>query len=135
MEKVVLVLGAFDILHWGHVAFLREASNYGKVTVGLSGDLLLGLTKGTPIFEYAERKEALESLGFNVVMRGQRNARPLFATLRPEFFVCGNDWLEKDHLESAGLDTDFLNQVGCTVIYTSRAHSMSTAEIIRRVRD
>lgn len=34
----VLVTGSFDLLHSGHIAFLKEAARYGKVYVGIGSD-------------------------------------------------------------------------------------------------
>lgn len=131
---LVLVLGAFDILHWGHLDFLSKASKFGKVAVGLSGDTFLTLSKRSPIFGFDERKEALETLGFDVLERGKASARDLFIITQPDFFVCGNDWLHGNHLASADLDSEFLNQLDCSVVYTPRPHSMSTSEVIGRIR-
>ncbi len=38
MAKKVLVSGFFDLLHSGHIAFFREAANYGDVYVALGSD-------------------------------------------------------------------------------------------------
>lgn len=133
MNKV-LVLGGFDILHWGHVEFLRRAEQFGEVTVGLSTDELLAETKRSPLFTYPERERALTRLGYSVVSRDTTDARDLFARLHPEYFVCGSDWIDLNHLASAGLSVDFLNAHNVTLVYTPRNHDMSTTEILQRVR-
>lgn len=38
MTKKVFVSGVYDMLHSGHVAFFKEASNYGDLYVGLGSD-------------------------------------------------------------------------------------------------
>lgn len=38
MTKRVFISGSFDVLHSGHVAFLKEASTYGDVYVGVGCD-------------------------------------------------------------------------------------------------
>ncbi len=131
----VVVLGGFDILHWGHVAFLRQAEQFGTVTVGLTTDELLAVTKRVPVFTYPERKQGLQHLGFRVVRRDTTDARYLFQKLKPDLFVCGNDWVDRDHLMSTRLTTDFLNAQNVTLVYTPRDHLMSTTEILRRVRE
>ncbi len=135
LSNTVLVLGGFDILHWGHAAFLRQAEQYGDVTVGLSTDELLAETKRVPAFTYPERKQALQHLGYKVVRRDTVDIVYLFDKLSPDVFVCGNDWTDRDHLASAGLDVDFLNDHNVTLVYTPRNHAMSSTEILRRVRE
>ena len=130
----VLVLGAFDILHWGHVDFLRQAERLGRVTVGLSSDAFLTRTKRDPIFTYLERRQALKRLGYEVVSRNESDVSDLFASLHPEYFVCGNDWVGRDHLTSAGLSIGFLDAQNVVLVYTPREHHMSTTEILQRVR-
>ena len=132
--SVALVLGGFDVLHWGHVEFLRQAERFGDVTVGLSSDDLLVFTKRSPLFTYPERRQALQQLGYTVTPRDDTDASGLFRKLQPEVFGCGNDWVDRDHLGSAGLTTDFLNTLNVTLVYTPRRHSMSTTEILQRAR-
>jgi len=42
----VLVTGSFDLLHSGHIAFLKEASQYGKLFVGIGSDKSIAQLKG-----------------------------------------------------------------------------------------
>ena len=135
MANRVIVLGAFEFGgHWGQLEFLARAQQFGEVTVGLTSDALLTATKRQPVFSFDERKEGLERMGFTVVKRDQSNARSLFRKVKPSFFICGNDWLERDHLASAGLDVEFLNELACSVVYTPRNHSMSATKIIDSVK-
>jgi len=46
MSKKVFVSGCFDLLHSGHVAFFKEASQYGDVYVGLGSDATVKELKG-----------------------------------------------------------------------------------------
>lgn len=63
-EKLVLVGGCFDILHLGHVRFLKAAKKHGVVIVALESDENLKKYKGLarPIHQQAERAEVLASL-------------------------------------------------------------------------
>ncbi len=63
-KKKVLVLGAFDLIHPGHVYFLSKAKEKGDfLVVGLFDDLLVSKLKGEkrPIISYGEREEILLS--------------------------------------------------------------------------
>lgn len=129
----VLVLGAFDILHWGHLEFLAHARRLGQVTIGLSGDDYLTFSKRPPLFTYDERSQALQRLGFQIYERSEADARDLFESVQPLFFVCGNDWLHDDHLASMNVTVDFLNELGCSIVYTPRDHHMSVSTVVERV--
>jgi cytidyltransferase-like protein len=62
-RKKVFVSGCFDLLHSGHVAFLKEASQFGDVYVGLGSDKTIYDLKGRKtINSEDERKYMLESL-------------------------------------------------------------------------
>ena len=37
-RRKVFVTGCFDMLHSGHVAFLKEAASYGRLYVGIGSD-------------------------------------------------------------------------------------------------
>jgi cytidyltransferase-like protein len=130
----VLCLGGFDILHWGHIQFLRQAETFGEVTVGLSTDEFLAETKRTPVFTFLERRQVLQRFGYEVVVRDATDTRDLFRKVKPTVFVCGNDWVGNNHLVSAGLNIDFLNAMNVTLVYTPRDHQMSTTEILLRAR-
>ena len=63
----VLVGGCFDILHYGHIYFLKKAKAFGDyLIVALESDKGVRKLKGRnrPIHNQKQRKEALESLRF-----------------------------------------------------------------------
>ncbi|PJE75781.1 hypothetical protein COV04_02455 [Candidatus Uhrbacteria bacterium CG10_big_fil_rev_8_21_14_0_10_48_11] len=63
MAARVLVFGTFDLLHPGHISFLREASAFGAVTVALTPDELITTYKGAaPVNDYHKRERRLRQL-------------------------------------------------------------------------
>jgi cytidyltransferase-like protein len=62
--KVVLAGGAYDVLHLGHLASLREAKSLGDVLVAVvATDATVQLLKGRkPIFSEADRRALVEGL-------------------------------------------------------------------------
>jgi len=65
--KKVLVGGCFDILHYGHIQFLKKAKALGDyLVVALESDKNIQRMKGEkrPIFGQNERREMLLSLKF-----------------------------------------------------------------------
>lgn len=66
-QTVVLVGGCFDILHFGHIKFLKKAKNEGDVLiVALESDENIKRLKGNgrPIHSQNQRAEMLASLEF-----------------------------------------------------------------------
>lgn len=62
-KRKVFVSGCFDILHSGHIAFLKEASQYGELYVGLGSDKTIYDLKGRrTINSEEERLYMLEAL-------------------------------------------------------------------------
>ena|SRR3989344_1011127 len=65
--KNVLVGGCFDLLHFGHISFLKQARALGdRLVVALESDENVKRTKGDsrPIHTQHQRREMLESLIF-----------------------------------------------------------------------
>ena len=59
-EKTILVSGAFNPLHFGHLLLFREASKYGKVVVALNSDEWVKKNKGYLLYDFEARKSLLE---------------------------------------------------------------------------
>jgi len=63
--KTVLVGGCFDLIHFGHIAFLEEAKKYGdKLLVLLESDETIKRLKGEgrPFHTQAQRRRMLEAI-------------------------------------------------------------------------
>lgn len=66
-KKIVLVGGCFDILHYGHIYFLKKAKKLGNLlVVALESDANTRKLKGhqRPIHTQKQRAEMLKSLSF-----------------------------------------------------------------------
>jgi cytidyltransferase-like protein len=62
-KKKVFVSGCFDMLHSGHIAFLKEAAEYGELYIGLGSDKTLRELKGRePVNSEDERAYMLSAL-------------------------------------------------------------------------
>ena len=109
MKKKVFVSGCFDLLHSGHIAFLKEASNYGNVYVNIGNDKNIKYLKGkNPINSELERKFMLESIkyvkecrinkGFGIIDFSEN-----FKELNPDIFIVNQDGdnIEKEKLCSS----------------------------------
>lgn len=96
-RKKVFVSGCFDILHSGHVAFLKEASQFGDLYVGLGSDKTIYNLKGRKtINSEDERLYMLEALSCVHSVRINRGTGILdflddMRTLKPDVFVVNED--------------------------------------------
>ena len=96
-DNLVLVTGYFDLLHSGHIRFLEEASQYGRVVVSLGSDANSVASKGkSPVCSEEERKYMLESVRFvNEVhispITGPLSFETHLESIRPDRFVINGD--------------------------------------------
>jgi D-glycero-beta-D-manno-heptose 1-phosphate adenylyltransferase len=95
--SIALANGHFDLLHVGHLRYLRAAREEADVLiVALNDDVSVARLKGTgrpivPATERAELLAALEPVDFVVVFSGDSPA-PLLQRLRPDVHCKGTDY-------------------------------------------
>ena len=98
--KVVFTNGCFDIIHVGHVRYLRTAKKLGDIlVVGMNTDGSVSRIKpGRPINGEKERAEVLASLEMvdYVVLFPEETPYELIRCLRPQVLVKGGDWKKED---------------------------------------
>lgn len=97
-ETVVFTNGVFDILHPGHVLYLKEAAALGtKLIVGLNADAsvrMLNKGESRPIQDEQARATLLSALSMvdGVVMFSEATPLNLITMLRPDVLVKGGDY-------------------------------------------
>ena len=133
-KKVVFTNGCFDLLHVGHVRYLRKARALGDIlVVGVNGDLSVRSLKcsGRPVTPEKERAEvlsALESVDYVLFFKDKTPER-LIRALRPDFLVKGGDWKKKDIIGG-----DFVESYGGKVRSLPFAKGFSTTRIIQKIK-
>lgn len=97
MNKKVFVTGCFDLLHSGHVAFLKEAAQFGDLYVCIGSDENVKNLKGRyPVNHQAERRYLLEALACVQEVRvnqgwGIMDFEKELADIAPDVFVVNED--------------------------------------------
>ena len=96
-RRVVFTNGHFDLLHVGHLRYLRAARALGDLlVVGLNDDVCTARLKGPrrPIVPQDERAELLAAIAAvdYVVIFGEDTPSALIAALQPELYVKGGDY-------------------------------------------
>ena len=98
-HAITLTNGCFDLLHVGHVRYLRGAKALGgKLIVGVNDDATVHTLKGegrphTPENDRAEIIAALEDVDA-VVIFPEPDVRALIRDIRPDIHAKGTDYTE-----------------------------------------
>ena len=111
-KRLVFTNGCFDLLHPGHVRYLRQARSLGDaLVVALNSDRSVRALKGEgrPILNQQERAEviaALEAVDY-VTIFDEETPRELIAAVFPNVLVKGGDWaldeiIGREEVEAAG---------------------------------
>lgn len=129
-KKVVFTNGCFDILHIGHINYLREAKNKGNVLIiGLNSDTSVRKIKGQgrPIIPQNERAEILAALEFVDFVAIFEEVTPLnlIKEIKPDVLVKGGDWKKEEVVGN-----DFAGQTIIVPLVKNR----STSLIIQKIK-
>lgn len=133
--KKVLVGGCFDVLHFGHVRFLKKAKSLGDyLIVAIESDKRVRELKGKnrPIHTQKQRKEILESLKFvdEVIILKDKMTDKDYLELVDKVRPCqiattkGDPGLKKKRVQA--------KTIGAKVVIISKTESPSTTEILKK---
>jgi len=128
-KKIIFTNGCFDIIHIGHVRYLKEAKTLGDVlVVGLNSDRSVSLIKpDRPINPQNHRAEVLSSLEMvdYVTMFDEDTPYELIKFLKPDILVKGGDWKKEDIVGS---------DIAKETYSLPYVEGVSTSEIIERIK-
>ena len=96
-KTVVFTNGVFDLIHPGHVRYLREARSLGDVLiVGVNADESVRRNKGEgrPVTREDERAELVAALACvdAVTVFGEDTPAEIIRAIQPDVLVKGADW-------------------------------------------
>lgn len=99
-KKIVFTNGCFDIIHIGHIRYLKDAKRLGDILiVGLNSDKSVASIKPQrPIIPEDQRAEILASLYMvdYVVIFDEETPYELIKRIKPDVLVKGGDWKKQD---------------------------------------
>lgn len=124
-KKIVNCHGVFDLLHVGHLRYLRQAKEMGDIlVVTMTADQFVDKGPGRPAFTETLRAEALASLVFvdYVAINLWPTAVESITRLRPHYFVKGIEFkglkdptgkikLEAEAAEKVGTEMRFVDDI------------------------
>ncbi len=132
-KTVVFTNGCFDILHAGHISFLRQAAGQGDLLiVAVNSDASIGRIKGKgrPVNRQADRLmvlSELESIDY-LIMFDQNTPISLIRAIKPDVLVKG-----RDYKRSEVVGGDCVERNGGKVVLVDLVKNKSTTNIIRRI--
>jgi len=134
-KVVVFTNGCFDILHLGHIEYLRQAASLGDfLVVGLNSQASVSRLKGPsrPIQDEKSRAAVLASLTSvdAVCIFEEDTPERLIHALSPDILVKGGDWKPEDILGS-----DWVLSRGGKVRSISFVEGYSTTRIEQKIRE
>jgi rfaE bifunctional protein nucleotidyltransferase chain/domain len=132
---VVFTNGVFDLLHPGHVRYLRQARTLGDaLVVGVNTDRSVRVIKGEsrPVTPESERAEILAALACVdvVVLFDEETPYELIRRLQPDVLVKGADWSE-----ASMIGRDIVEARGGQVVRVPFEAGYSTTSIIEKIKE
>ena len=121
--KKVMVGGVFNLIHPGHIHFLREAKRHGDyLVVVLASD---ETAAGKLLFPASVRKRMVESISFvdKVVVGSPGDRTAVIRKENPDVIVLGYD---QEMKELSGLPVP--------VVRASKLEGFSTRDIIKKIK-
>ncbi len=130
-DAIILANGCFDLLHVGHVRYLRAAKNIGgRLIVAINSDESARNLKGEgrPLMPDSERAEIVAALSDvdAVVIFPEPDVRALVREIRPDVQAKGTDYTVDTVPER-----DVVTECGGRIEIVGDPKDHSTTEIIR----
>ena len=133
-HRIVFTNGCFDVLHRGHVAYLRQARELGDVlVVALNGDASVARLKGpqrpvNPLEDRAGVVGAIDAVDL-VTAFDEDTPADLLELVRPDIYAKGGDYTPQMLPE-----TPVVERLGGQVRILSYLSDHSTTAIVARIR-
>lgn len=135
IKKVIVTTnGVFDLLHVGHVRYLKKAKDFGDILiVAINSDKSVKRFKGEkrPIFNENDRAEILSSLLFVDFVTIFEEDTPLniLSAIKPHYHIKGGSFLQ-DRIESERL---LVESYGGKLLTFPLEEGYSTTLIIKKI--
>jgi len=134
-ETVGFTNGCFDIIHAGHVDFLKRSRREASLlVVGLNSDAsvrALGKDDSRPINRFEHRAAVLSALECVDYVVGFEEPDPLalIQKVKPDVLIKGEDWARK-----GVVGQEFVESSGGRVVLLPLVEGLSTTNLIDRIR-
>lgn len=132
-QKVVLTNGCFDLIHVGHIRYLKESKKKGDILVlALNSDSSIRKLKGEgrPILNQKERAVIASSFYFidYITFFDEPNVEKVLLALKPDIHAKGSDYTEETVPEK-----ETVKGYGGTIAITGGPKIKSTSQLIKEI--
>jgi D-beta-D-heptose 7-phosphate kinase/D-beta-D-heptose 1-phosphate adenosyltransferase len=133
-ETIVFTNGCFDVVHRGHIEFLKFCKAQGNIlVVGLNSDSSVKTIKGPtrPInnqYDRAAVLAALETVDYITVFK-EPDPLYLIKEVRPDILVKGEDWAQK-----GVVGREFVESYGGRVVLAPLVEGKSSTATIEKIK-
>lgn len=133
-KRIVFTNGCFDIIHVGHIRYLREAKAQGDVLiVGLNSDSSVRMLKGEkrPLVPQGERAEILSALEMvdYVVIFDELTPDELIKIVRPDVDVKGGDYKSLEDIP----ERELVESLGGKMMIVGGVEGKSTTNLVETI--
>ena len=131
-KKIVFTNGCFDIIHVGHIAYLKKARLLGDaLVIGLNSDSSVRAIKGIarPINREADRATVLAAMYFvdYITIFSDPTPERLIRQISPDVLAKGADWKIRDIVGA-----DFVRSYGGKIARIPYIKGYSTTAVIEK---
>jgi len=129
----VLANGCFDLIHVGHIRYLRESKKRGDIlVVAVNSDSSIRQLKGEgrPILEEKERVEIISSFYFvdYIAVFEEKTVEKILLALKPDWQAKGSDYTQETVPEK-----EIVASYGGKIAITGGPKVRSTSQLIREI--
>src|ERR1043165_6810449 len=132
-SRIVQCHGVFDLLHVGHISFLRQAKKLGDIlVVTLTPDRFVNKGVGRPAFPERLRAEVIASLDCvdYVAINEWASACETIKLLQPNIYAKGDEFKDlKDTINHVSLEEEAVRMIGGQIAFTKDITFSSSALI------
>lgn len=137
-RTIVFTNGCFDIIHSGHISYLRESRQLGDLlVVGLNSDKSVKLLKGAnrPINRQEDRAMVLEAMDFvdYIVIFDEDTPFNIITLLKPDVYTKAGDY-SLENMIGPGLGVEVITNYGGTVKLMPFIRGYSSTNVINRIK-
>jgi glycerol-3-phosphate cytidylyltransferase len=137
-DKVVYVIGVFDLFHAGHVRLLKRARALGdKLVVAVNGDEMVAQYKRRPYISEEERLEVVRSCRYvdEAFIIKDFDNKDMIIKYRIKIIVHGDDWTGDSYLKQIRLTPEFIEKYAIELKFLPYTKGISSSGLIERIKN
>ncbi|HET9570051.1 MAG TPA: adenylyltransferase/cytidyltransferase family protein [Bacteroidales bacterium] len=137
MQKIVYVIGVFDLFHSGHVRLLKRAKELGdKLIVAINGDDMVAEYKRRPYLNEEERLEVVQSCRYvdEAFIIREFDNKDAIIEHGINIIVHGDDWKGDSYLQQIRVTPEFVEKHQIELKFLPYTSGISTSDLINRIK-